>query len=233
MSGTLYGIGVGPGDPQLLTLRAVDVLRQVSAVLAPQARKSAESLALAIARPHLPAECEIMEAVFPMTEERAALELAWEQAAKMMLDRAAGGQSVAFLTLGDAMLYSTWSYLLTAIRRLQPDAPVATVPGITAMSACAAATGQPLAEGRAPLLIWPDAPPDDLSPLCRLAPNLVFMKADRHLHALADAAEAHRLAATAVRRCTLPDELICRDLRGMDESRNYFTTVLMHAEDAE
>jgi precorrin-2/cobalt-factor-2 C20-methyltransferase len=227
----IYGIGVGPGDPRLLTLRAVEVLQVVGAVLVPRSREDRESLALAIARPHLPPTCEVLEAVFPMTERRETLEAAWTTAAELMLARAAQGQPIAFLTLGDAMLYSTWSYLLAALRRLHPDLVVETVPGITAMSACAAAAGVPLAEGRAPLLVWPDAPPADPGALFALAPNVVFMKAARHLDALARAAEAHGARAVAARRCSLPEQALTADLRAWTDAGEYFTTVLMHAED--
>ncbi len=227
---TIYGIGVGPGDPLLLTLRGAAVLREVGAVLAPRSAEDRDSLALAIARPHLPADCAVLEAVFPMTEQRAVLEQAWEDAARELIAVAAAGRPAAFLTLGDAMLYSTWSYLLAAVLRLRPDATVVTVPGITAMSACAAAVGQPLAEGRAPLLIWPDEPPASLDALTALAPNIVFMKAARHLDALADAVETLGADAVAVRRCSLPDQAVTRDLRAWEAGRSYFTTVLVHVD---
>jgi precorrin-2/cobalt-factor-2 C20-methyltransferase len=229
--GSIYGIGVGPGDPALLTLRAVEVLQRVSAVLAPQAKQDGGSLALSIARPHLPASCTVLEAVFPMTEDRAALKQAWNDAAAMLLTRARNGEDVAFLTLGDAMLYSTWSYLLQAIRQQDADIEVVTIPGITAMSACAAVANRPLAEGRAPLLVWPDAPPADIAPLLQLAPNLVFMKAARYLKTLATVADAHGASAVAVQRCTLPEQQVIRDLRDEPETANYFTTVLLHVED--
>ncbi|HOF87023.1 MAG TPA: precorrin-2 C(20)-methyltransferase [Armatimonadota bacterium] len=228
--GAIYGIGVGPGDPALLTLRAAEVLQRVSAVMAPRATREGGSLALSIARPHLPASCAVLEAVFPMTEERAVLEQAWQDAAAALLARARQGEAVAFLTLGDALLYSTWSYLLRAIRRQDAEIEVVTIPGITAMSACAAAVNRPLAEGRAPLLVWPDAPPTDLAPLLEIAPNLVFMKAARHLRRLADMAEARGAAAVAVQRCTLPEQRVIGDLRDDPGRPDYFTTVLLQAE---
>lgn len=226
--GTIYGIGVGPGDPRLLTLRAVEVLQTVDAVLVPRSREDRESLALSIAKPHLPAQCEVLEAVFPMTEARGVLEAAWRHAAERMLERSQAGSAIAFLTLGDAMLYSTWSYLLTAIKALNPGAPLETVPGITAMSACAAAAGSPLAEGRAPLLVWPDAPPADAERLFAVAPNVVFMKASRHLEPLAALADTVNADAVAVRRVTLPEQQVTHDLRSWAGDGEYFTTVVMH-----
>ena len=126
------------------------------------------------------------------------------------------------------MLYSTWSYVLAALRRLAPRADVETIPGVTAMAACAAAVGRPLAEGREPLLVWPDEPPDDAGALLELAPNLVFMKAGRHLDALAEAAERNGAEAVAVRRASQAGASTTRDLRAWSGDREYFTTVLMH-----
>jgi len=226
--GVIHGVGVGPGDPGLLTVRAVDVLRSAGAVLAPAPHRGGDSLALSIVRPYLPAGCEVHTAHFPMTERRGELRVAWDEAAALLLRLAAAGAPVAFITLGDAMLYSTWSYLHAAVRRLAPDADVRTVPGVTAMSACAAAVGRPLAEGREPLLVWPDEPPADAGELLGLAPNVVFMKAGRHLPALATAAQRSGADAVAVRRASRPDEAWTTELREWSADREYFTTVLMH-----
>lgn len=228
MTTMIYGVGVGPGDPDLLTVRAVAVLHSVGAVMAPLARAGGESLALAIARTHLPADCEVLPTHLPMTEDRAVLEAAWDAAAALLLRHAAAGVPVAFITLGDAMLYSTWSYVLQAIVRRDAMAAVETVPGITAMSACAAAVGRPLAEGREPLLVWPDAPPADVAALLALAPNIVFMKADRHLAALAQAAESAGAEPVAVRRASQAGAHSTTDLRSWVGEHDYFTTVLMH-----
>ncbi len=215
-AGTVIGVGVGPGDPSLLTVRAVDVLR------------GGESLALSIARPHLPEGCDVHTAHFPMTEDPEALAVAWDEAAATLLRLAADGLPAVFITLGDAMLYSTWSYVLAAVRRADADADVRTIPGVTAMSACAAAVGRPLAEGRDPLLVWPDEPPEDAAGLLRLAPNVVFMKAGRHLEHLADVAEDIGAEAVAVRRASQQDARVTGDLRAWPGERDYFTTVLMH-----
>jgi precorrin-2/cobalt-factor-2 C20-methyltransferase len=226
--GVIYGVGVGPGDPGLLTVRAVEVLRLAGAVLAPAPRRGGDSLALSIARPHLPAGCDVHTAHFPMTERRDELHEAWDEAAALLLRLAAVGRPVAFITLGDAMLYSTWSYLLSAVLRVAPDADVRTIPGVTAMCACAAAVGRPLAEGREPLLVWPDEPPADAAELLELAPNVVFMKAGRHLPALAAAAGRGGAEVVAVRRASRPDEACTTDLEAWSADSEYFTTVLMH-----
>lgn len=228
MSAMILGIGVGPGDPGLLTVRAVEALQGAGAVLAPAPRRGGASLALSIARPHLPKGCHVQTAHFPMTEDRDELLAAWDEAATTLLHLAAAGLPVAFITLGDAMLYSTWSYVLASLRCAAPDATVETIPGVTAMAACAAAVGRPLAEGREPLLVWPDEPPADAARLLELAPNVVFMKADRHLEALADVAERAGAEAVAVRRASQAGARMTSDLRAWSGDREYFTTVLMH-----
>jgi precorrin-2/cobalt-factor-2 C20-methyltransferase len=229
----IFGVGVGPGDPSLLTVRAVQVLERVTTVMTPAPRRGGESLALEIARTHLPGSCRVVTGHFPMTEDSDALRAAWEEAAATLLRLAAAAPPVAFITLGDAMLYSTWSYLLAAIRRLDSQVTVETVPGVTAMAACAAAVGSPLAEGRDPLLVWPDEPPADAAGLLDLAPNVVFMKAGRHLAALADLADVSGAQAVAVRRASQARASSTRDLRAWAEDREYFTTVLMHREEKE
>jgi precorrin-2/cobalt-factor-2 C20-methyltransferase len=142
--------------------------------------------------------------------------------------RLAAASPAVFITLGDAMLYSTWSYVLAALRRADPDASGRTIPGVTAMSACAAAVGRPLAEGREPLLVWPDEPPADAAPLLALAPNIVFMKAGRHLEDLAGVAEQAGAEAVAVRRAAQAGARIMHNLRACADQPDYFTTVLMH-----
>ena len=228
MNGQIFGIGVGPGDPGLLTVRAAEVLRASGSVVAPASRRGGESLALSIARPHLSESCDVHATHFPMTEDRDVLAAAWDEAAAMLLRLAAAGSSAAFITLGDAMLYSTWSYVLASLRRIAPGVRAETIPGVTAMAACAAAVGRPLAEGREPLLIWPDQPPADAGVLLELAPNLVFMKAGRHLDALAEAAERTGAEAVAVRRASQKGAAITGDLRAWSGDSEYFTTVLMH-----
>lgn len=228
MSATVFGIGVGPGDPGLLTVRAAETLQHARAVMAPAPHRGGDSLALSIARPHLPEACDVHTAHFPMTEDRDELLAAWDDAAATLLRLAAAGAPVAFITLGDAMLYSTWSYVLAALRRAAPDAAVETIPGVTAMAACAAAVGRPLAEGREPLLVWPDEPPADAAGLLELAPNIVFMKADRHLEALAAVAEHAGAEVVAVRRASQAGARTTTDLRAWSGDREYFTTVLMH-----
>lgn len=228
--GTIFGVGLGPGNPRLVSLAAVDVMQSVSSVVVPRSRADADSRALAIARPHLPASCEIKPCLLPMSDDSAKLNEAWDAAAQVLLAEARAGRDVAYLVLGDALLYSTWSYVLRTLQRLAPEVPTCTIPGIPAMAACAAELQVPLAEGREPLLIWPDQPPDDPEPLFSVARNLVFMKAAGHAGTLARVAEKTGASVAAVRNCGFANQEMTTDLSAWEGGREYFTTVLMHLE---
>jgi precorrin-2/cobalt-factor-2 C20-methyltransferase len=155
MSGHLYGIGVGPGDPELLTLKAARILGTVDVILAASSTKNDDSMALDIARPHLRPDARVVRLGFPMSRDEATLQAAWEENARLVLSELDQGRDAAFLTLGDPLLYSTFAYLLRTLRRLDPDRRVTVVPGITSFQAAAAATETVLAESAQNLLILP------------------------------------------------------------------------------
>ena len=135
--GVLYGIGVGPGDPDLMTLKGARVLQGCRHVFVPKARSENGSIALAIAGRYLRADSLIHELVFPMSDDSGELSLHWAQAARSVADVVGMGEDACFLTLGDPLLYSTYIYLVRSLREQLPGLDVVTVPGITAFSAAA------------------------------------------------------------------------------------------------
>ena len=118
-TGTLYGIGVGPGDPELITLKALKVLQAVPHIFASCSTKNTYSLALSIVRCHLNG-AGIEHLPFPMTKDPQVLASAWEQNARRVLEVLATGSDAAFVTLGDPLTYSTFGYLLKTLKRLAP-----------------------------------------------------------------------------------------------------------------
>lgn len=233
---TLYGLGIGPGAPDLLTLRAVDVLRRVPVVVGPRPRQGEESLAARIAKPHLSATSRLEELTFPMVRDPAALRSAWAAAARQILTWLETGD-VAFLTLGDASLYSTWTYLRAAILELNPGQVVETVPGITSFSACAARTGRALAEGDQALVVVPWAADADrpwLEGALRDGSSGAFLKVADRLPGLdALLRRTGRTRSVLGSRVTLPDESIHEDWQD-DPSRSsgYLAVVLSSCGDA-
>lgn len=146
MNGKLYGVGVGPGDSRLLTLRAVDILKESDVIFCPVAQKEKESIALNIAREHISEKTRIIELSFPMSRDKNALDAAWHASALLIKAELDEGRSCAFITLGDPSLYSTYVYLQDKLQKMLPGLIVETVPGIISPTAAAAAAGIPLAK---------------------------------------------------------------------------------------
>jgi precorrin-2/cobalt-factor-2 C20-methyltransferase len=142
----VYAVGVGPGDPELLTRKAERILRSVPVICAPTGAAEAASYALEIVEPFLDrSRQEVLTRVFPMIKDETELIPLWEETAAQVAQHLRAGQDVAFITIGDPLLYSTFLYLLRIFRDQYPDIEVEIVPGITSIGAAAAAAGVPLA----------------------------------------------------------------------------------------
>jgi precorrin-2/cobalt-factor-2 C20-methyltransferase len=157
MQGKIYGIGVGPGDPELLTVKAVRLLNEVDVICVPKSRAEKESLALSIARASVKKDVEVMELLFPMTHDKDVLKQHWDEATDKIAAEARKGKSLAFITIGDPMFYSTYAYVLERVKRNFIDIEIETVPGITAFAACSSFINEPLTEGDERLAVIPAA----------------------------------------------------------------------------
>lgn len=231
MTMTVYGVGVGPGDPSLLTLRAVEVLRAADLLIAPRATPGHTSVALDIARAHIPATCRIEETTFPMSDDPAEREAAAVSAADGMAAAARQGLTAVMVTLGDPMTYSTWGYVLQALTREHADVAAETIPGVTSYAAVAARLGEVLAEGSEPLIVWPGPLSDELADLLTTAPNIVALKTGRRLEGLVRAAGAAGARVSAARRLGMDAERVARDAAELlGEEPDYFTTAIVHKE---
>jgi precorrin-2/cobalt-factor-2 C20-methyltransferase len=211
--GNFYGVGVGPGDPRLLTLQAVDVLKSVDLVAIPKSKLDRESVAWDIAKVHCPVNVRLVKLEMPMTADQQVLAKAWRDGAQTLLAELKQGKSVAFITLGDPSLYSTYSYLLNILQEELPQECIATVPGITAMSAAAARFNLPLATGDEPLLILPST--EDVGGFLNL-PNLVFMKVSRRLPEILTLLEGFKRKAVLLTRLGQAGEKICWNPKPQD-----------------
>jgi precorrin-2/cobalt-factor-2 C20-methyltransferase len=230
MNGHLYGIGVGPGDPDLLTLKAAKILGRVDVILAASSTKNDDSLALDIARPHLAPGARIIRLGFPMSRDEDTLVAAWEDNARLVLAELEQGHDAAFLTLGDPLLYSTFAYLLRTLRRLAPEQPVTVVPGITSFQAVAAATETVLAESAQNLLVLPgirDA--GELRKSLDGADNAVILKAYTNFAAIREelrtfTAPTHCVFAS---RVGMKEEFITRSLDEAPDNPTYLSLLLL------
>lgn len=152
----VYAVGVGPGDPELLTRKAERILRQADVILAPVSNPAEASVALETVREFLDAgRQEIIIHQFPMTSDKSRLIPAWQEAAALMAARVSADKSVAFITIGDPLLYSTFIYLLRIFRESYPQIDIEIVPGISSINTCAAVAGVPLAEADERIAIIP------------------------------------------------------------------------------
>ena len=232
----LVGVGVGPGDPDLVTVRAVQVLMNADVVLVPDTagnglRDGGLGRAEAIVRACAPGASErIVRVPFTMgdrtgvTPRRAA---AWAASADATVEAFRSGASVvAFATIGDPSVYSTFSYLAASVQDRLPEVAVEVVPGITAMQALAAASRTPLVEGDEILALVPlKDGVGRFREAAAMADTVVVYKAGRHLAALRDELATGRGArAVAGVDVGLPDER----LGTLDEldAASYFTTVI-------
>ncbi len=158
--GTLHAIGAGPGAPDLLTLRAVDILKNADAILAASSTANSYSACLEIARDWIRPEARIVKLDFPMTRDSRELEAAWRKAADTALEILGQVEDAAFLTIGDPLIYSTFGYLYRAMLAMRPDVKIDIVPGITSFQAAAAKTGRILCESTEILKIIPGILPE-------------------------------------------------------------------------
>ena len=232
MNGTLYAVGVGPGAPDLLTLRAAAVLGKVPVILAAASPRNDASAALEIARPHLSPKTRILRLDFPMTREAATLRAAWREAAETTLAVLSGGEDAAFLTIGDPLIYSTFGYLLRTVRALAPETRIEVIPGITSFQAAAARTGTILCEGEESLRILPGIRSgEDLAAELEGADMAVILKAYRNFPAIARALAATGRAADALLASHVerPEETLRRGVNEGDARPPYMSLILSGA----
>lgn len=233
--GTFYGVGVGPGDPELLTVKAVNVLRVADVIAVPRSSDSSAdglSQALQIAKRAVDLEGkDILELLFPMTKDADVLASARREAAAKVATELDSGRSVAFITLGDPMLYSTFSYLVPFVAELSPGAPVRVVPGITSFGAAASTIGAPLAEADEKVMIVPAAYDlGEVKGLLDSADTLVFMKVNRIFDRLLDLLVSKGLERKAflVSRAGWPEERVVTDIKKLRGVKlDYFSTLIV------
>ena len=225
--GKLIGIGVGPGDTELLTLKAAKVLKTVPVVFSPKSSKEKESIALSIVKPVLEERKDykrlmVVEPIFPMIENKKELEKIWNSASEMIAQYLDSGRDVAFITLGDTSIFSTYSYVQ---KRLKGRYEIETIPGITSFTACAATRNEALVEQNDILTIVPkiDKRVDDI---LDLSDSIVLMKASRNTSRLESVIEDKNRPKEiySVENCTRENEKI---IEGFSNEKPYLTTTII------
>ena len=229
LTGTFYGVSVGPGDPELLTFQAVRLIRQCPVLAAPQT-VSGQMLALDIARRALGAELDgktILPLHFAMSRDPAVLQASHEAAADAVQAHLDAGTDVAMLNLGDVSIYATFGYVQELLQARGYAAAMAA--GVPSFCAAAARLNRPLTDGMdIPLTIAPGSWADRV---LDLPGSKVLMKSGRQLPALLETLDAHGALnkSALVCNCGLPDEAVYPDLSAARpaDAAGYFATVLV------
>ena len=229
MSGTLYGIGVGPGDPELMTLKAHRLISATRIVAYP-APDSGESFARSIAADAIRADAVEIPMIVPMRVERFPAQDVYAGAAETIAGHLAAGEDVAVLCEGDPFFYGSFMYLFT---RLSERFPCEVVPGVSSLAACSAALARPLTARNDVLTVIP-GPLDDDALRARIdgAQAVAIMKVGRHLPRLRALLDVMDLTAQAgyVERASL-DEQRVMPLADAPEAAPYFSMILIYKGD--
>jgi precorrin-2/cobalt-factor-2 C20-methyltransferase len=231
--GTLYGIGAGPGAPDLLTLRAKQVIERVPVLALPRASDHARSTAWRIVEPAVnpPADQKRLFLTFPMSKDPARVKPAVERACDAMQPELEAGRDVAFVSEGDPSTFSTFIYVRQELLRRLPQLQVEVVPGVSSIMAVPAVAGVALADGHERVAILPGTSGlDDLERTLQHFDTIVLMKVGPELPQLKDRLRAAGLLehAVYVSRATMEDQHIERDLSRVDAERgDCFTMVVI------
>jgi len=222
--GILYGVSVGPGDPELLTCKAVRVIREADVVAVPNIGHKRQT-AYAICEEHLTGK-ELLDCSTPMTKDRSVVLEAYDKIADDLCALLDAGKTVAYLCLGDIAIYSTYIYVHDIVVARGYHAEI--IPGVTSFSACAARLGVALCEGPERLLVAP-VMAADVDDILDVPANKVFMKSGKAVHELRDKlAERGQLdQASMVANCGLPDEKVFERMADIDDDGDYFSVVIV------
>ena len=220
--GIFYCVGVGPGDPELMTFQAARIIRECPVAALPKSG-SGENAAGKIAE-ELLRDKELLLCDMPMTRDRAALDAAHAEAARQVARKLDEGRSVAFLTLGDPSIYATPMYLHHILKAQGYETRM--IPGVPSFCAVAAALDTSLCERAERLQIIPASYPDSGEAL-KEPGNKVLMKSGRSMGRVRAQIDRERFDAMAVECCGMEGERIHRNLDTLEETASYFSVVVV------
>jgi precorrin-2/cobalt-factor-2 C20-methyltransferase len=225
MSGILYGLGVGPGDPDLLTIKAARILMAVPVIAYP-APLEGESLARSIAASHIPAGKTEIAIRLAMTTERTQANQAYDQGAREIAEHIAAGRDVAVLCEGDPLFFGSFAYIL---ERLAGSCEIKIIPGVSSLGACSALSQIPMVIQEEMLAVIPATrSEEEIARLLEKADAAAIMKVGRHLPKIIRLLEKAGMAKNA--RCVVRASMEGQKLLSLDEAATdgvpYFSMIL-------
>lgn len=220
--GILYGLGVGPGDPELITVKAFRVIQESPVIAYPKKLKGSKSYAHRIVDVYInPEEKDMLGLVFPMTKDEAVLEREWTKSVQLVYEKLQEGKDVAFVTEGDPLLYSTFIHMMKLMQDMHPDVEIRTVPGISSFNGSASRLGIALADGDDRVAIVPAH--DDYAAMREAIEShdaVVFIKVAKVIDLMLEVLRDLDLLdkASVVTKVTSDEEIIwdVRELDGVD-----------------
>ena len=230
MTGTLYGLGVGPGDPELLTIKAFRKLKESDVIAYPKKRKGSKSYAHRIIDVYInPGEKEMLGLVFPMTKDPVILEREWSNTVDQVWEHLKVGKDVAFVTEGDPLLYSTFIHMMNLVKERFPEVKIQTVPGISSINGAASRLGIALAEGDDHVAIIPAR--DDYEAMKKaIIENdcVVFIKVAKVIDLMLEVLRELELLdkASVVTKVTSDEEVIW-DIRELERAELEYLTLMV------
>jgi precorrin-2/cobalt-factor-2 C20-methyltransferase len=226
-TGTFYGVGVGPGDPELMTVKAWRMI-STAPVIAYLAANGGESTARAIAAPFIPEDAIELAIDMPMRTERAPAMAAYDGGAARITEHLKAGQNVVMLCEGDPFFYGSFMYMHA---RLADRFETIVVPGVTSLTAAAARVGRPLSARDDVIKVLPATmDPARLADELKAASSIAIIKVGRHFANIRTLIEDAGLAekAVVVENATRDDEKIARLADVTDAALPYFSTILIY-----
>ncbi len=225
-----YGIGTGPGDSDLLTIRGKKALEIIDYLYTPEPKKKGKSLALSIVSPYLPETLEIKQRHFPMVNDLSVKEEAWDLVAQEILEDVRAGKNVGFVTLGDPMVYSTYSYLL---ERLSDVIETETIPGISSFSSMSNILQIPLVMDEETYSVVPATASEDvIKTALETFSTVIIMKVSIELPKIKRMLEEQNLldSAVLISNASMENEVITMGLESLDETKriSYFSTIIVY-----
>ena len=228
-TGKLFGVGVGPGDPELLTIKAVRVIKEADIIFTAASTKNRYSLAVEIATPYISPSTRIEKLSFPMTKDEKEVETAWVHNAKQIAEQLKKGKNAVFLTLGDPTTYSTFGYILKKMECIMPQADIETIPGITSFHAASARLNKILVEGEESLLITSGAFGGEQIRKNSGVENVAIVKAYKNIKDINSALKETGFdnKAVAVSKCGRENEQIIKNIHELETKKpDYWTLIL-------
>ena len=223
MKGIAYGVGVGPGDPEYMTLKAVRLIRENNVIAVP-GKVAEEAVAYKIAAAVVPEikDKELVPIYMPMVKDRQLIDLEHQRAAKLVEGYLDQGKNVVYITLGDSTIYCTFTYLQ---HYLEADGyTVELVSGIPSFCAAAAALNTPLTEWDEPLHILPGV--HDLENDLALKGNYVIMKSASKMAQVKDMIRRSGRKAVMAENCTMENEKLYHSVDEIPDDAGYFSLII-------